>query len=155
MVGFTSNAQSISAGLSGGLPSGDASDLYTFAVILDASVHFEAGDSFMVGGTAGYINSFGDELDLGGFGSVEVEDAGFIPVAASARYMISEAFSLGADVGYALGVSPDTNDGGFYYAPKAIYNVSENFGIVAAYRGVSVDGGSFDFLSLGFEFKFN
>lgn len=147
---MTSTAQNFSVGLSGGLPSGDASDLYTFSLILDASVHWEVGEAFNAGLAAAYINGFGDSAS-----SVDIEDIGFIPLAASGRYMISEQFSLGADVGYAIGISPDANDGGLYYAPKAIYNLSDNFGIAASYRGVSRDGTSFDIISLGFEFSFN
>jgi hypothetical protein len=148
------NAQNFSVGLSGGLPSGDASDFYTFSLILDASARWEVADSFMAGLTTGYINAFGDSVTFGGV-TADFEDAGFIPLAASGRYMISEQFSFGADVGYAIGVAPDGNDGGFYYAPKAIYQVSENIGIVAAYRGISRDSTSFDIISLGVEFSFN
>ena len=61
-------------------------------------------------------------------------------------------FILGADLGYAIGVSPSDNDGGFYYAPRIQYGVSESIDIVLAYRGISVDGGSFDVLTLGIEF---
>lgn len=152
---FNSNAQSYSVGLSGGIPTGDAGDLYTFSLVFDAHAHWEVSDGFKAGVATGYINAFGDDMDLGDFGTAEIEDAGFIPITASGRYMLSEQFSIGADVGYALGVSPDGNDGGFYYAPKAIYGLGEKFGVVASYRGVSRDGTSFDIISLGVEYHLN
>lgn len=148
-AGFSMNAQEFNAGISLGLPSGDASDAYTFAILFDANYLWEVSEEFKLGATAGYINSFGDTI-----GEFEVEDAGFIPLAAAARYSISEDFAVGADIGYALGVAPDGNDGGFYYAPQLLYSISELVDIVAAYRGISVDNGlggtsSFDHLTLG------
>lgn len=138
------------AGISGGLPIGDAGDLATFAVVVDLGYLFEVSDSFDAGATVGYSHSFGDEIDFG-FGTVEVEDVQFLPVAAAARFEVAPSFTLGADLGYAVGLN-DGNDGGFYYAPKAQYGVSETIDIVVAYRGVSVDGGSWDIVSAGVEF---
>jgi hypothetical protein len=140
-----------SAGLSGGLRIGDAGDLATFAIAVDLGYLFEISDTFDAGVATGYSHSFGDEIDLGPLGSFDVEDVQFIPLAASARFGVSDAFTLGADLGYAIGIN-DGNDGGFYYSPRAQYGVSETIDIVLAFRGVSVDGGSWDVVSLGIEF---
>ena len=91
-----------------------------------------------------------DEITIAGV-TVELDDVQFIPVAASGRFEVAPSFTLGADVGYAIGIN-DGNDGGFYYSPRAQYSVSEAIDIVAAYRGVSVDGGSWDIISAGVEF---
>jgi hypothetical protein len=50
-------------------------------------------------------------------------------------------------------LAPDGNDGGFYYAPRVQYGVSDALDIVLSYRGVS-DDGSFDVINLGVEFGF-
>lgn len=84
--------------------------------------------------------------------TIDGEDATFLPIAAAARFNVSDAFSLGADLGYAVGLAPDGNDGGFYYAPRAAYSVSDLIDIVLGYRGVSLDGGSWNIISLGLEF---
>jgi len=147
------NAQSnFNAGVNLGLPIGDAADGWTFNVTLDLSYLWEVSDVFDAGLATGYSHSFGDSIDLGEFGSFDVDDAGFIPIAGAARFNVSDKFILGADLGYAIGVSPSDNDGGFYYAPRLQYGVSESIDIVFAYRGVSLDGGSFDVLTLGVEF---
>ncbi|MEQ5792438.1 hypothetical protein J4E06_15330 [Muricauda sp. NFXS6] len=137
------------AGIHAGLPIGDAGDFATFAIAIDLGYLFDVSDEFQVGPTAGYSHSFGDEI--GGF---EVDDVQFLPIAAAGRFSVSDEFSLGADLGYAIGIS-DGNDGGFYYAPKAAYSVSELMDIVLAYRGVALDGGSWDIISLGVEFNLN
>jgi len=137
------------AGLSGGLPMGDAGDLATFAIAVDLGYLFEISDSFDAGVATGYSHSFGDEVDFG-FGTVEVEDVQFIPIAASGRVEVAPSFTLGADLGYAVGIN-EGNDGGFYYSPRAQYGVSEAIDIIAAFRGVAVDGGSWDIISAGVE----
>lgn len=152
LVGFSVNAQNFNLGVSAGLPSGDVSDAYSFSVHLDASYLYEVSEGFSVGGASGLLYSFGDSVDAGPL-SVDFEDVGYIPVAAAARYSVSENFTVGADVGYGIGIAPSGIDSGFYYAPRAQYYFSEQTSIVAAYRSVSVSGGSFDFLTLGVEFK--
>ena len=131
------------AGISGGIPIGDAGDLATFAIAVDLGYLFEISDQFDAGVTTGYSHSFAED---DGF-----DDVQFIPVAASGRFEVAPDFTLGADLGYAIGIGDDT-DGGFYYSPRAQYSVSEAIDIVAAFRGVSVDGGSWDIISLGVEF---
>lgn len=117
LVGFTTNAQNFNLGVSGGLPVGDASDAFSFSAVLDASALWEVSEEFYAGVATGFIYSFGDSIDTG-FGSVDFDDFGFLPVAAAGRYALSEEFVLGADIGYALGITPSEADGGFYYAPR-------------------------------------
>ncbi|WP_182835528.1 outer membrane beta-barrel protein [Flagellimonas lutimaris] len=138
------------AGIHGGLPIGDAGDLATFAIAVELGYLFDVSDEFKAGPTLGYSHSFGEDIDTG-FGTFEVDDIQFLPIAAAGRFSITDEFSLGADLGYAIGIN-DGNDGGFYYAPRAAYSVSEAIDIVLAYRGVSLDGGSWDIISLGLEF---
>lgn len=139
------------AGISGGLPIGDSGDFATFAIAVDLGYLFEISDSFDAGVATGYSHSFGDSIDVGGGLTVDIEDVQFIPVAASARFEVAPSFTLGADLGYAVGIN-DGNDGGFYYSPRAQYSVSEAIDIVLAFRGVAVDGGSWDIISAGVEF---
>jgi len=150
MFGFTATAQNFSAGVTAGLPIGDAGDLYTFNVGLDLNALWEVSDDFDAGVATGYNHSFGDEIDLGGFGAVEVEDFQYIPLAGAARFNASEEFQIGADLGYAIALGD--SDGGFYYRPMVGYNVSENTQISASYRGVSANGGSFSTINLGVNF---
>jgi len=145
------NAQgALKAGVNLGLPIGDAGDGWTFNVTLDVNYLWDAGENFKAGVATGFSHSFGDSIDTG-IGSFDVDDAQFLPLAGAARFAVSEELTLGADLGYAVGIN-DGNDGGFYYAPRAQYGLSEALDIVLAYRGVSLDGGSFDVITLGVEF---
>lgn len=151
MIGFQANAQ-FSAGVWGGLPIGDGGDFATFSIGADLTYLFPISDTFSVGPTAGISHSFGDSIDVLGT-TVDLDDWTFIPVAAAGRFAISDAFKVGIDLGYGVGVAPNGNDGGFYYAPRLGYAVSDLIEIVAAYRSVSLDNSvSWDIISLGLQF---
>ncbi|MEE9362678.1 MAG: outer membrane beta-barrel protein [Cellulophaga sp.] len=152
----TSNAQGqFKGGASLGLPVGDVSDLYSFNVQLDATYLWEVADSFEAGATLGYSHSFAKTYSASS-GGVTIEfkpdAAQFIPVAATGRYGLSDEFSVGLDLGYAIGVN-DGNDGGLYYRPRVTYGISDSIDIVGSYTGVSKDGSSFNTITLGVEFS--
>lgn len=65
---------------------------------------------------------------------------------------MSEDFTIGADLGYAIGINPSGLDSGFYYAPRLQYGVSESIDIVLAYKGISVNSVNVSSLNLGIEF---
>jgi len=145
------NAQEFRAGISGGIPVGDAGDLTTFAIAVDLAYLFEVSDSFQAGPATGYGHAFGDSIDIPGFGSIDVDDFQYIPIGATGRFAVSEDFTLGADLGYALGLG-DGAEGGFYYAPRVQYGVSDTIDIVVAFRNVADSGFTASFLTAGVEF---
>lgn len=152
VFGFgTMNAQSFAIQVNGALPSGDVSDGYSFGAQLSAAYLFEVAEGVQVGPSAGVFHFFGSDLEFGGM-TFPVDDATFIPIGGTGRIMLGDAFLLGADLGYGLGVAPDGNDGGFYYKPFVGYAVSDAIKIVAGYAGVSVDGGTFSSINAGVEF---
>jgi hypothetical protein len=143
-----SNAQEagFKLGVSAALPMGDMGDVTTFGFGIDAAYLWEISDEFHVGAATGYYHFFGDDLDLGMFGTIEMPDFQFIPLAATARYYVSEEFFVGADLGYGMAIG-DYDGGDFYYRPKVGYS----FGSVAAH--VSYAGiGDFSFIGIGIEF---
>ncbi|NMH24511.1 hypothetical protein [Flavobacterium solisilvae] len=132
-------------GVNLGLPMGDIKDAYSFAIGVDAAYLWSVGDGFQAGVTTGYAHYMGKE-DW-------IDDAGFVPVAGTAQYSFTDNFFGGLDLGYALGVSPSGNDGGFLYQPKVGYQ-AEKYEVYAGYKGISVDGGTFSSINLGFNYKF-
>ena len=158
------NAQDFNAGLSFGLPVGDAGDSHTFTMAFDINYLWNVSEKFDAGIATGYSHSFGDKFSIAGemviIDNIRVDDVGFLPIAAAGRYKVSDKLTLGADLGYAIGITPSENNGGFYYVPKIQYAITDAIAIVAAYRGVSVDFRffdiiritSFDTITLGIEF---
>ena len=146
LTSFAASAQ-FSLGASFGLPVGDAEPAYGFALSVDANYMFESEGEVNFGVAAAYLTYFGKDI-----GGVSVDNASFLPLAGALRYGASDKFTLGADLGYAVGLAPDGNDGGFYYRPMVAYGIGENTSINLSYSGVSVDGGTFSNIGLGIMF---
>ncbi len=175
---FTANAQEgeFNIGANVGLPTGNASNTSSFVIGAEVNYLFEVSDEFKVGPSLAYSHFIGKEQkasdalggalgDLGGAvgglldgladaaGVNTSTDISYLPIAAAARYSASESFTLGADLGYAVGISPSGAQGGFYYRPVVGYNLGESTMIQASYSGISVTGGSLSNFGLGVMFK--
>ena len=149
LAGLSVNAQGkTSLGVNFGTPTGDLSDLYTFAFSFEANYIFPVSEKFDVGFSTMYLNFYAEDI-LG----IPVDNISFLPIAAVAHFNITEKLVLGADVGYAIGISPDGNDGGFYYRPMVGFRLGERLMIQATYSGVSVNDVSIDHLAAGLMFQ--
>ena len=139
-------------GINFGFPTGDASDISSFSLGIDANYLWGVAESFDAGVATGFTNAFGKKIDLGDFGEVSVDDVQFIPVAAAGRYHFTDRFRAGGDLGYAIGLN-DGNDGGFYYRPMVGYGITERIEANFSYTGISLDGGTWSTFVIGFMFN--
>ena len=147
LFSFSANAQSgFSLGANVALPVGNASNVSSFAIGADVTYMFTSGEEFNYGLASGY------HLFLGKTIAGTKTNYSFLPIAAAGRYTASESFVVGADLGYAIGMSPTGNDGGFYYRPMVGYNIGENMQLNAFYSGVS-NNGTFSSLGVGIMFE--
>lgn len=142
MFAYTANAQSgkFNLGVNLGLVTGDADVVSSFAGGVEANYLFSVSDNFDFGPSVGFVNFFGKD---------NFDDASFMPLAGAARFKASEEFTLGADLGYGVGISPDGNDGGFYYRPMVGYNVSDKVMLQATYSGISVNNATWANFGIG------
>lgn len=143
------NAQTgFKLGANVGLPLGDAGDVYSFTVGVDASYLWPVAENLNVGVATGF-NTYFPKSEWKDFGAKNVN---LIPIAASGQYMFTPEFSLGVDLGYGFAFSDGNSDGGFYYAPKAAYHFGTSE-VNLSYRGVSNDG-STGSINLGYAYSF-
>ena len=148
-AGFALQAQEgFNLGINFGFPTGDASDVSSFSLGIDVNHLWSVSDSFDAGVATGFTNAFGKSVEIGGF-DIEFDDFQFLPIAAAGRYHVSDKFRLGADLGYAIGIS-DGNDGGFYYRPMVGYGITDRIEANFSYTGISLDGGTWSTIVLGF-----
>ncbi len=149
----TANAQEggLKLGIHAAIPTGDIKDLYSFGLGLDIAYLWPVADQFKAGIASGYSHYMGKEIETG-FGTFEVEDAGFIPIAATGHFSFTENFFGAMDLGYAIGVAPSGNDGGFLYQPKIGYQ-NAKIEVYGGYKGISVDGGTFSSINFGVNYK--
>jgi hypothetical protein len=148
----------LKAGIHIGAPMGDAADVYSLNFGTDVTYTFNVAEKLAVGATTGYSYFSGKEVSYsdGMFSLSYKINSAFIPVAATGQYSITDNIFAGADLGYAFSVGDDIeggDSGGFYYQPKAGYQ-HEFFEVYAAYKGISIDGGTVSSLNLGFNYKF-
>jgi hypothetical protein len=138
-----------------GLPLGDFKDSFSVNLGLDVAYLWKVADKFSAGVTTGYTTFLAKTYTYNdGFTSFELKGdaAGFIPIAGTAQYSITENLFVGGDLGYAIYASSGEGDGGFLYQPKFGYQ-NEKIEVYAAYKGISNDG-TLSSLNLGFNYKF-
>lgn len=145
-VGLTVKAQEFNLGLSAAKPISEAGDLFSSAFILDAEYLHKMSEKIKLGATTGYIFSTGNNdytrVSLTGGSSIglfQVENTGFIPLAASLRFRAIERLTFGTDLGYAFGVKPQNAESGFYFALKAEYQVKDYLYLTTSFRSIILD----------------
>jgi hypothetical protein len=149
---FTAKAQfTQSIVVTAGLQVGDVKDQSNFALSADVYFMKPVVENFDIGLTAGYTNYFGKDYDTP-LGTVEGTNVSFLPLAGAFRFGLTDSFSIGSDIGYAFGLSPDGNDGGFYYKPVLGFNIGDTSQLMLSYQGVSGDAKDFNYVGLGFAF---
>ncbi|MEN2402941.1 hypothetical protein GKZ90_0024355 [Flavobacterium sp. MC2016-06] len=143
-----------------GLPIGDASDLFTINLGVDAAYLWNLGDKFSAGATTGYTIYSGkrETYNYGGMSyENKIKDASFIPVAGTAQYSINNNLFVGLDLGYAFflgqnSVGATDTGGGVLFQPKFGYQ-NNKIELFATYKSIS-DDRSLSSLNIGFNYKF-
>ena len=112
-VDITTKNSWFKAGLTAGVPMGDAKDISSFNVGVDVRGQYLFTPHFGVGIASGYNHFFGKD---------EFDDFGVIPLAGFARYYFqTEGVFVGADFGYGFLTNVD-NSGGLYFNPQIGYH---------------------------------
>jgi len=139
LVGANAQDSGFEAGAYVGIPVADVGDGTSLNIGATVGYYFEVIENLKVGGVIGYDHFIGKDEDIDtGMGVMTLDgvDAGFIPIAASAKYNFTDNFFAGLDLGYAIGVSDGAGDGGFLYKPRVGYS-TERVDLYAFYKGIS------------------
>lgn len=97
-----------------GAPLGDASDAASVTVGIDAAYMWNITKGLDIGATTGYSHFFGKD---------NVDDFGFIPIAASGKYKFAKIpLFVGLDLGAAISTKDYINSG-LYIAPRVGYQM--------------------------------
>ncbi|HEX6193993.1 MAG TPA: hypothetical protein VFZ42_16585 [Chitinophagaceae bacterium] len=154
VAGFVSaNAQfTFGAGLRLGLPVGDFSETHSFGVGGELQGEYNFSEKFSGVITTGYTSFFGKTIDFG-FGEVDVDAVGLIPIIAGVRVYPSTSFFIGAQAGYGILTGGGESEGAFMYQPQIGYN-AEKFQLALNYNALSKDGSTLGHIGLTGIFKF-
>jgi len=111
---------------------------------VDVNYLFEVADAIQVGPAIGYTTFSDKNFSLS-----------YVPIAAAARYNVSDEFVLGLDLGYAkfLGDLGKVISGGTYYRPMAGYSFMENLSVNLYYESISFAGASDGAFGAGVMYK--
>jgi hypothetical protein len=143
--------QGFKIGLNGGLPiNQEVNDVVSLVAGADLGYHYALGEVVDAGIMTGFINGFPEKFDSGG---ADLPNVQFLPLAASFRIWPSNSFSIGGDIGYALGLN-EGNDGGFYYKPLVGYLMGAQTEVSLSYTGIAVEGLSWATVNLGVLYTF-
>ena len=148
---FMSSAQEFKSNISLGIPVGEVSDSYSINLNLDFVYLYEVTNKFKIGAIAGYTHFVGDSFKAPGV-NVKVNDAGFLPIGITSRFIASNKSTLALDFGYAIGFSRGLS-GGVFFAPKLYYNLSKTFDAFVSYKSIAVSNYDFGAICFGVEFK--
>jgi len=143
------NAGGFKLGAHVGLPMGDIKDYNSLNLGADVAYVWNVADKFNAGIASGYTTYLGKTIS-----GIDVPASGFIPVAATAQYSVTDSLFLGADLGYAVYAgNQDGAEGGFYYQPKFGFQ-TEKIEVYAGYKAISQTGMTASSVNLGFNYKF-
>lgn len=156
-VGFafsgTAQDTKMKIGVDFGMPMGDIKDAYSFNIgVNGAYMWTDVAEGFDAGVGVSYNMYMAKEYDFMGE-TIKGDNASFLPIYGTANYSFTENIFAGADLGYAVVLAPSGADGGVYYQPKVGYQ-AESFEVFVGYKAVSVSGGAFTSVNLGFNYKF-
>lgn len=121
------------AGAYVGIPFGEAGNSTSINLGVSVGYYWNNGESFHLGGLAGYDYFLGKSVD-DGFGGEYKQNVGFIPIAVSGKYYFGQFF-VGADLGYAIGTDTGMK-GGFLYRPRVGWS-NTAFDVYAYYKGIN------------------
>ena len=143
--------QGFKIGLNGGLPvNQEVNNIVSLVAGVDLGYHYALGEVVDAGIMAGFINGFPEKFDSGG---ADLPNMQFLPLAASVRFWPSNSFSLGGDLGYALGLT-DGYEGGFYFKPLVVYLMGAQNELSLSYTGIAAEGLSWATVNLGVLYTF-
>ncbi len=124
-------------------PVSDLGDVSNFGIQANASYLFNIEGSLQAGPMASLQYYAGKK---------HFKNWWFLPIGGEARYNLNDFF-IGTDLGYGIGIAPSGNNGGFFYRPKVGYLIRDiNMGVILAYSGTSIKGGTAAAINLGVEF---
>ena len=154
VAGFIgANAQfSFGGGIRLGMPIGDFSDTHSFGIGAEVQGEYSFSENFTGIITTGYTSFFGKTVNFG-FGDVELDAVGLIPIIAGVRVYPSSNFFIGAQAGYGILTGNGDSEGAFMYQPQVGYNANK-FQIALNYNGLSKDGSTLSHIGLTAIYKF-
>lgn len=144
-IDITPDNSWLKAGLTAGVPVGDANDFASFNVGVDLRGQYLFNPNFAIGIASGYTHFFGKE---------GIDDFGVVPLAGFVRYYFTpKGLFFGSDFGYGFLTDVEDNEGGLYINPQIGYH-NRDWNIYAFYQNTFAEN-DLDLQSVGIGATYN
>eukprot|EP01089_Gocevia_fonbrunei_P000046 TRINITY_DN10025_c0_g1_i1.p1 TRINITY_DN10025_c0_g1~~TRINITY_DN10025_c0_g1_i1.p1 ORF type:complete len:167 (+),score=42.77 TRINITY_DN10025_c0_g1_i1:332-832(+) len=140
-------------GIHGGLPLDEFQDELSLVAGVDLGYRWGLSEIIDLGVMVGFVNGFPEKYDRELFAE-DLPNIQFVPLAAPVRFWTSNSFSIGGDVGQAIGIN-DGNDGGLYYRPTIAYLMGAQTEVNLSYTGIALDGATWSTINVGVLYTFD
>ena len=140
-------------GIHGGLPLDEFQDELSLVAGVDLGYRWGLSEIIDLGVMVGFVNGFPEKYDRELFAE-DLPNIQFVPLAASVRFWTSNSFSIGGDVGQAIGIN-DGNEGGLYYRPTIAYLMGAQTEVNLSYTGIALDGATWSTINVGVLYTFD
>jgi len=145
--------QGMKLGIHGGLPLDEFQEELSLVAGVDLGYRWGLSEIVDLGVMVGFVNGFPEKYNRELF-SEDLPNIQFMPLAASVRFWTSNSFSIGGDIGQAIGIN-EGNDGGLYYRPTIGYLIGAQTEVNVSYTGIKMDDKTWTTLTLGILYTFD
>ncbi len=132
-------------GVNGGITTGNLEDISSSAFGVDANYLFDIFENIKFGPSLNLIYFLTEE-----FNGVKPDAFIYLPIGGAIRFnSIGEKFYVGADAGYAIGISPSGDNGGIFVKPMLGYHINDKIGLNIFYSGVKKKRPTYGYVGIG------
>ncbi|MFY7669888.1 hypothetical protein ACOSP6_02245 [Tenacibaculum sp. MEBiC06402] len=144
-----SQENEFNVGVNGGITIGNIEGVASAAFGLDANYLFDIFEGVKFGPSLNLIY-FATQEENG----VKPDAFMYLPIGGSVKfYSDGDDFYVALDAGYAIGISPEGDNGGIFLKPMVGYNINQNFNVNLFYSGVKKSGPTYGYAGIGLVFN--
>ena len=136
-------------GINGGVTIGNIEGVSDIAIGLDANYLFDVFDGVKFGPSLNFVYFVTQEQN-----GIKPDAFIYVPIGGAIKFHNeSDDFYVALDAGYAIGISPEGDNGGIFIKPMVGYNINQNFNVNLFYSGVKKSAPTYGYIGLGIVFN--
>ena len=143
--------EQFNVGINGGITIGGIVPTSKMAFGGEANYLFDISDDFVLGPSIGLVYFNTKEVN-----GIKPDAKMYLPISAAIRFNSNDDYYyVGADIGYAICISPSGDRGGIFFKPLVGYKIDQSFKVNLFYAGVKKKHPTYSYIGLGLVYDFN
>lgn len=140
-----SQQEKLNIGVNGGITIGNLKPVSSAAFGFDANYLFEVFEDLNIGPSLNFIYFLTEEVE-----GVKRDPYMYLPIGGAIRFQsIDDKFFVGADFGFAIGISPKGDNGGIFFKPMVGYNATDDLKVHLFYSGIKKRLPTYGYVGIG------